>query len=139
MANWLERAQREIQENAKRDTANSAERNPTAAMAVPAWAKSDVSKASDDGIDGTTTECFQEKVEILIALKTESRRQKVTSMLSGDPTIRYAVTSDMEVDPDAVIVTVGIRGAGTCELSIPKATSDPFKLIELTDGRNRLH
>jgi hypothetical protein len=33
--NWLERARREIQENAQRSTANSAERTPMAVMAVP--------------------------------------------------------------------------------------------------------
>jgi hypothetical protein len=33
--NWLERARREIPKNARRRTANSAERNPTAVMAVP--------------------------------------------------------------------------------------------------------
>jgi hypothetical protein len=33
--NWLERARREIQENAQQPTANSAERNLTAVMAVP--------------------------------------------------------------------------------------------------------
>ncbi len=34
--NWLERARREIRENVQRHTADSAKRNPTAAMAVPA-------------------------------------------------------------------------------------------------------
>jgi hypothetical protein len=33
--NWLERARREIHESAQRRTANSAERNLTAVMAVP--------------------------------------------------------------------------------------------------------
>lgn len=33
--NWLERARREIKENIRRPTANSAERTPTAVMAVP--------------------------------------------------------------------------------------------------------
>jgi hypothetical protein len=33
--NWLERARREIEESARRRTANSAERNLTAVMAVP--------------------------------------------------------------------------------------------------------
>ena len=32
--NWLERARREIKQNARRPTADNAERNPTAAMAV---------------------------------------------------------------------------------------------------------
>jgi hypothetical protein len=33
--NWLERARYEIRKSASRSTANSAERNPTAVMAVP--------------------------------------------------------------------------------------------------------
>jgi hypothetical protein len=33
--NWLERARREMRETAQRRTANSAERTPTAVMAVP--------------------------------------------------------------------------------------------------------
>ncbi len=33
--NWLDRARNEIQEGRRQSTANSAERNPTAVMAVP--------------------------------------------------------------------------------------------------------
>jgi hypothetical protein len=52
--NWLERARREIEESARRRTANSAERNLTAVMAVPdqgLWEKS----AASIGSNGSTS------------------------------------------------------------------------------------
>jgi hypothetical protein len=52
--NWLERARREIQESARRLTANSAERTLTAVMAVPhpgLWEKS----AASIGSNGSTS------------------------------------------------------------------------------------
>ena len=70
---------------------------------------------------------------------TEVWQQKVIAMLSDNPTTRRAITSDMQADPESVIVAVGIRGMGTCELSIPKATYDAFRFIELTDRKNVLH
>jgi hypothetical protein len=48
--NWLERARREIPKSARRRTANSAERNLTAVMAVPnpgLWEKSAASIGSN--------------------------------------------------------------------------------------------
>ena len=44
--NWLERARREIQECARRPTANSAERTLTAVMAVPHLGESGISRGS---------------------------------------------------------------------------------------------
>jgi hypothetical protein len=52
--NWLERARREIPKSARRRTANSAERNLTAVMAVPhpgLWEKS----AASIGSNGSTS------------------------------------------------------------------------------------
>lgn len=34
---------------------------------------------------------------------------------------------------DDVILTVAIRGLGTCELAIPKAKFDPWRLLELVE------
>ena len=34
---------------------------------------------------------------------------------------------------DEVILTVAIRGLGTCELAIPKAKFDPWRLLELIE------
>lgn len=44
--NWLDRARREIQERARRSTANTAEGNPVAVTAVPRRGFSEKSKAS---------------------------------------------------------------------------------------------
>jgi hypothetical protein len=50
----------------------------------------------------------------------EARRQAVLSMLANEPGITYALTSDTEADPDAVIITLAIRDKATCELKIRK-------------------
>ena len=52
--NWLERARREIPKTARRRTANSAERNLTAVMAVPHLALLDKSRTSI-GSNGSTS------------------------------------------------------------------------------------
>jgi hypothetical protein len=41
-------------------------------------------------------------------------------MLAEHPGITYAMTSDTDLEPDAVIVTLAIRGKATCELRVPK-------------------
>ena len=46
MANWLERARREISSGADRATAKTAERNPTAVMAVPDPGEAEISGGS---------------------------------------------------------------------------------------------
>jgi hypothetical protein len=71
--NWLERARREIPKSARRRTANSAERNLTAVMAVPdqgLWEKS----AASIGSNGSTSpslllesvrEAYEERAAIM--------------------------------------------------------------------------
>jgi hypothetical protein len=44
----------------------------------------------------------------------------VLSMVANEPGITYALTSDTEADPDAVIITLAIRDKATCELKIRK-------------------
>jgi len=63
----------------------------------------------------------------------DARRRRVIATLAGDPGIRYAVATDNAADPEAVILTLGIRGLATGELLIPKASYDPFKLMRLMD------
>jgi len=50
-------------------------------------------------------------------------------MLSSNSALRLAVVCDGS--DDAVPVTIGIRGKGTCELLIPNAKFDPFAQIDL--------
>ena len=70
---------------------------------------------------------------------SEARRQRVLALLAERPGIRYALVTDMDADPDAVILALAIRGAFpdggtvTCELAIPRAKYDPFLLLDLIE------
>jgi hypothetical protein len=50
----------------------------------------------------------------------DTRRQKVLATLAQEPSITYAMQTDIEAEPDAVILAVAIRDIGTCELRIPR-------------------
>jgi len=65
----------------------------------------------------------------------ESRRQSVVELLVKKPGARYALLTEAESDPEAVILALAIRGRATCELRIPKARYDPFLLMALVDHR----
>ena len=56
-------------------------------------------------------------------------------MLAESPGTRYVMTTDIDADPEAVIVAVGIRNKGTCELQIPRANYDGVRLLELIGKR----
>jgi len=55
--------------------------------------------------------------------------QPVLAMLAESPDITHAITSDTESEPDAVIVTLAIRGQA--KLHMAKDRYDPFTLLEL--------
>lgn len=63
----------------------------------------------------------------------EARRQRVLAMLADRQSVRYAVLTDTRADPEAVLLTLAIRGVGTCELRIPREKHDPFRLLDLID------
>jgi hypothetical protein len=63
----------------------------------------------------------------------EARHHKVQAMLRESPTIKYAVVTDDQADPDAVIVTLAIRGQATCELTIPRDRWDGVLFLELLE------
>ena len=63
----------------------------------------------------------------------EARRQRVLAMLAERPGIRYAVLTDTQADPEAVLLTLAIRGRATCELHIPRDRYDPFLLLDLIE------
>ncbi len=81
----------------------------------------------------------EHKVELIAALEirpdpaAEARRQRVLAMLAQHPGTRYAVLTDTEADPEAVLLTLAIRGRATCELAIPRAKYDPFLLLDLIE------
>ena len=83
----------------------------------------------------------EHKPELLQALATEAlpdpaaeaRGQRVAAMLAENPTARYAVLTDTQADPGAVLLTLAIRGRATCELRVPRDKYDPFLLLTLIE------
>lgn len=63
----------------------------------------------------------------------EARRQRVLAMLAAQPEARYAVLTDSESDPVAVIVVLAIRGRATCELLMPRDKYDGLLLLDLIE------
>jgi hypothetical protein len=63
----------------------------------------------------------------------EARRQRLLAMLRERPSVRYAVVTDTQSDPEAVIVALAIRDRATCELSIPRNRYDGVLLLDLID------
>lgn len=137
MANWLERARREIPKIPDQDTANTAERNLMAVTAVTKPGKSGFSRASIDSNRSDPAAGFREikaaNDGTLPDPAAEARRQRVLEMLAQRPGTRYAVVTDCEAEPDAVIMALAIRGVGTCELRIPKAKYDGVLLLDLIE------
>lgn len=97
--------------------------------------------------DEIREEIRQHKTELIEALtpgatqsdghdEAEAGRLCVIEMLNNTPGIRYAYTN--RFTPDAVIVTLAVRGVGTCELSIPKDRWDPFLFLSFLNEQ-RLH
>ena len=85
-----------------------------------------------------TVTCPQKlAADVLPDPAAKARRQRVLAMLAERPGTRYAVVVD-NPDTDPVIVTLAIRGVGTCELAIPAAKFDAFMLLELLDRAPRL-
>ena len=80
----------------------------------------------------------QSKAEILTELqraaRAEWRRQKVIAILDAAPDTQRAIYTDTDSDPHNVILTVAVRACQqTCEMLIPKAKYDPWKLLELIE------
>ncbi len=80
----------------------------------------------------------QSKAEILTELQREARaewrRQKVIAMLEAAHDTQRAIYTDTDSDPHNVILTVAVRSCQqTCELLIPKAKYDPWRLLELIE------
>lgn len=63
----------------------------------------------------------------------ELRRGRVLAMLDRNPSARYAVLTDSESDPEAVILALAIRGRATCELHIPRDRYDGALLLDLIE------
>ena len=53
------------------------------------------------------------------------------AILADKPETQRAIITDMDCDPDNVIITIAIRNQYSFEMMIPKAKYDPFTLLEL--------
>lgn len=79
------------------------------------------------------------KAELLEALEplsdpsAEKRRQKVLELLHTNPGVTYVLATDDRSDPEAVLLTFGLRDRATCEFVIPKHCYDPFVLLTLLE------
>ena len=63
----------------------------------------------------------------------ERRRCEVLAMLEANPRITHAIVTDDEAEADCVIVTVAIRGIGTCDLRIPREKYDGLAVLQLIE------
>lgn len=82
-------------------------------------------------------EVIADPIEPCPTHNSQAKRQEVLSMLAKNPNITYAISSDDETDSNYVIITLAIRGQATCELRIPKARYDGFKMLELIEQCTR--
>ncbi|HEX2239335.1 MAG TPA: hypothetical protein VHJ19_13640 [Gammaproteobacteria bacterium] len=67
------------------------------------------------------------------SIPAEARRRAVLSMLANEPGITYALTSDTEVEADAVIITLTMRDKAICELKIPKDRYDGLAMLQMIE------
>lgn len=73
------------------------------------------------------------KPAILAELKREERRLKVLAMLTENPDSHRAIITDLDSEPDNVILTIAIRDKYSFEMAIPKVKYDGFVLLELIE------
>lgn len=75
------------------------------------------------------------KPETLQDRQREARRQRVIAMLETSPDTMRAIYADTDSDLHNVILTVAVRHptGATCEMTIDKATYDPWKLLKLVE------
>ncbi len=71
--------------------------------------------------------------EAQAATPADERIEKMIAKLEDNPGLRYAMETHTDVEPEAVILTLAIRGKGACELRIPKSRYDAFALLELIE------
>lgn len=65
----------------------------------------------------------------------KQRRLRVLQDMAEDKDAKkYYWLTDVDSDPDFVILTLAVRHTATCELMIPKDRYDPFLLLEILDN-----
>jgi len=112
--------------------------NENKSINVPYIEPSKPSKVPFEPFEGTDTGHIEKKniakPETLQDRQREARRLKVIAMLDAAPGTQRAIYTDTTSDPLNVILTVAVRACQqTCELLIPKAKYDPWRLLELIE------
>jgi len=79
----------------------------------------------------TNTGNIEKNIYDISDLKSESRRQKVLNILTEKPDTQRAIITDLDSDPDNVILTIAIRDQYCFEMLISKDRYDAFSLLEL--------
>lgn len=64
---------------------------------------------------------------------SDERIKMMAAQLESDHGLRYAMETHDNAEPEAVILTLAIRGKGACELHIPKSRYDAIALLELIE------
>lgn len=65
----------------------------------------------------------------------KQRRLNLLHQMANDRQAKkYYWLTDIDSDPDYVIVALAVRGVATCELLIPKDRYDPFLLLDIIDN-----
>ena len=78
------------------------------------------------------------KPVMLLDRQREARRQKIIAMLEAAPGTQRAIYTDIDSDPQNVILTVAVRACNqTCEMLIPKEKYNPWKLLELIERHSQ--
>lgn len=119
-------------------TANLANHEPEkkeTALPLAGLATLAVANSPKDGIRESDIQTPRQQDNRDTLLK-EQRRNRVLAMLAEEPDKSRAVCTDMDSDPDNVILTLAIRYVATCELRIPKEQYDPFQIMGMLDHQD---
>ena len=78
-------------------------------------------------------EAAKDSADTLPDPAAEARRQRVLAMLDAHPEARYALLTDTEADPEAVLLTLAIRDVATVELLIPAEKWDGVLFLDMLE------
>ena len=74
------------------------------------------------------------KLQVLQRQQWEANREKAIGMLEESPDVLRAIHLDDQIDPENMVLFVASRlHQQTCELLIPRAKYDPWRLLELIE------
>ena len=90
-------------------------------------------KAHFVSFGSTNTRNIDKNISAIADFKSESRRQKALNILMEKPDTQRAIITDLESDPDNVILSMAIRDVATFEMTIPREKYDAFLLLELIE------